>query len=187
MSDDPAADGAVAGPGGHDLGQSSIRRMRDYAVRPKRDLGQNFLVDDNILDVIVRLAELRPDDVALEVGGGLGVLSEHLAPRVAALHVIELDRQLEAPLREALAPWMGDDAAAGSAERPGGVQLHLGDAVKYDLATLDPPPTVMVSNLPYSVGATVIPLEEAPQGYEDFEKGAAKKYVLDPPDMLAAA
>lgn len=139
-------DTATTGPAAHDLGQSSIRRMRDYAVRPKRDLGQNFLVDDNILDVIVRLAELRPDDVALEVGGGLGVLSEHLAPRIAGLHVIELDRQLEDPLREALAAWIDEGKA----------QLHMGDAVKFDLGTLDPAPTVMVSNLPYSVGATVI-------------------------------
>ncbi|MBF6618978.1 MAG: ribosomal RNA small subunit methyltransferase A [Patulibacter sp.] len=130
--------------------------MRDYAVRPKRDLGQNFLVDDNILDVIVRLAELRPDDVALEVGGGLGVLSEHLASRVAGLHVVELDRQLEDPLREALGPWL-DGSAAGDGEGAAGrVQLHMGDAVKLDLSTLDPAPTVMVSNLPYSVGATVI-------------------------------
>lgn len=149
MSDTIEPD-AVA-PAGHDLGQSSIRRMRDYAVRPKRDLGQNFLVDDNILDVIVRLAELRPDDVALEVGGGLGVLSEHLAARIAGLHVIELDRQLEDPLREALAPWL-EGGIAGQAH----AQLHMGDAVKFDLATLDPSPTVMVSNLPYSVGATVI-------------------------------
>ncbi len=148
--DDPAA------PPASDRGQSSIRRMRDYAVRPKRDLGQNFLVDDNILDVIVRLAELRPDDVALEVGGGLGVLSEHLASRVAGLHVVELDRQLEDPLREALGPWL-DGSAAGDGEGAAGrVQLHMGDAVKLDLSTLDPAPTVMVSNLPYSVGATVI-------------------------------
>ncbi|MFA4929000.1 MAG: 16S rRNA (adenine(1518)-N(6)/adenine(1519)-N(6))-dimethyltransferase RsmA [Patulibacter sp.] len=148
---DPTDAVAPAGRAGHDLGQSSIRRMRDYAVRPKRDLGQNFLVDDNILDVIVRLAELRPDDVALEVGGGLGVLSEHLAARVAGLHVIELDRALEDPLREALAPWL-DGGTPGEAR----AQLHMGDAVKLDLSTLDPAPTVMVSNLPYSVGATVI-------------------------------
>lgn len=142
-------------PTAHDLGQSSIRRMRDYAVRPKRDLGQNFLVDDNILDVIVRLAELRPDDVALEVGGGLGVLSEHLASRVAGLHVIELDRALEEPLREALAPWL-DGGETEPARPEARAQLHMGDAVKLDLSVLDPAPTVMVSNLPYSVGATVI-------------------------------
>ncbi|MGX6448574.1 16S rRNA (adenine(1518)-N(6)/adenine(1519)-N(6))-dimethyltransferase RsmA, partial [Patulibacter sp. S7RM1-6] len=123
--------------------QPSIRRMVEHGVRPKRELGQNFLVDDNILGVIERLADLEPDDVALEVGGGLGVLSEHLGARLRGLHVVELDRALEEPLREALAPFPG-------------AQLHLGDAVKYPLTTLDPAPTVCVSNLPYNVAATVI-------------------------------
>ncbi|MCK9249280.1 MAG: 16S rRNA (adenine(1518)-N(6)/adenine(1519)-N(6))-dimethyltransferase RsmA [Solirubrobacteraceae bacterium] len=120
--------------------------MRDHAIRPRHDLGQNFLVDDNILDVIARLAELRDDDVALEVGGGLGVLSEHLLERVAVTHVVEVDRGLEAPLREALGPGLEDGQA----------QLHFGDAVRIDLSALDPAPTVVVSNLPYSVAATVI-------------------------------
>lgn len=123
--------------------QPSIRRMREHGIRPRHDLGQNFLVDDNILGVIARLAALREDDVALEVGGGLGVLSEDLAARVAAVHVVELDRNLEEPLREALEPYPH-------------AQLHFADAVKLDLATLDPAPTVVVSNLPYAVGATVI-------------------------------
>ena len=56
-------------------------------------LGQNFLIDRNILDVIERLAELSADDVVLEIGGGQGVLSERLASRVAHLHVVEVDRQ----------------------------------------------------------------------------------------------
>lgn len=123
--------------------QPSIRRMREHGIRPRHDLGQNFLVDDNILGVIARLAELREDDVALEVGGGLGVLSEDLAERVAVVHVVELDRNLEEPLREALEPYPQ-------------AQLHFADAVKLDLSTLDPAPTVVVSNLPYAVGATVI-------------------------------
>ncbi|MDO9409231.1 16S rRNA (adenine(1518)-N(6)/adenine(1519)-N(6))-dimethyltransferase RsmA [Patulibacter sp.] len=123
--------------------QASIRRMAEHGVRPRHELGQNFLVDDNILGVIERLADLRADDVALEVGGGLGVLSEHLGARVAGLHVVELDRGLEEPLREALEPFPG-------------AQLHFGDAVKVDYASYDPPPTVCVSNLPYNVAATVI-------------------------------
>jgi 16S rRNA (adenine1518-N6/adenine1519-N6)-dimethyltransferase len=131
----------LAGPGGPV--QPSIRRMGEHGIRPRHELGQNFLVDDNILGVIERLAELRDDDVALEVGGGLGVLSEHLGARVAGLHVVELDRGLEEPLLEALAPFPG-------------AQLHFGDAVKVDYAAYDPPPTVCVSNLPYNVAATVI-------------------------------
>ncbi len=123
--------------------QPSLRRMRAFGIRPKRDLGQNFLIDSNLLDVIARAAELGPDDVVLEVGGGLGVLSEHLAERVAHVHVVELDRTLEPALRDAL------DAHPNTT-------LHFADAVKLDLAALDPPPDKVVANLPYGVAATVI-------------------------------
>ena len=62
---------------------------------PRKDLGQHFLVDDNILRVIERLAELAPDDVALESGPGRGVLTRVLAARVAHVHAAEVDRRLE--------------------------------------------------------------------------------------------
>jgi 16S rRNA (adenine1518-N6/adenine1519-N6)-dimethyltransferase len=123
--------------------QASLRRLRRFDVRPNRELGQNFLIDDNILGVIGRAAELRRDDVVLEVGGGLGVLSEYLAPRVGQLHVVEVDRALEAPLAEALDPF--DNAT-----------LHLADAVKLDLGGLRPTPTKVVANLPYGVATTVL-------------------------------
>jgi 16S rRNA (adenine1518-N6/adenine1519-N6)-dimethyltransferase len=123
--------------------QASLRRLREYAIRPNRELGQNFLIDDNILGVIGRAAELAPDDVVLEVGGGLGVLSEYLAPRVGYLHVVEVDRTLERPLVEALAPFAN-------------TKLHLADAVELDMAALDPPPGKVVANLPYGVAATVL-------------------------------
>jgi 16S rRNA (adenine1518-N6/adenine1519-N6)-dimethyltransferase len=142
-SAEAAAVADVLAGGGGGPTQPSLRRMAEHGIRPRRELGQNFLVDDNILGVIERLAELRDDDVALEVGGGLGVLSEHLGARVAGLHVVELDRGLEEPLREALAPYPN-------------AHLHLGDAVKLDYGVFDPPPTVCVSNLPYNVAATVI-------------------------------
>jgi 16S rRNA (adenine1518-N6/adenine1519-N6)-dimethyltransferase len=132
--------------------QASLRRLRRYEVRPNRELGQNFLIDDNILGVIGRAAELASSDVVLEVGGGLGVLSEYLAPRVAHLHVVEVDRSLEAPLREALEPF--DNAT-----------LHLADAVDLDLGALDPAPDKVVANLPYGVAATVLlkSIAELPQ------------------------
>ena len=117
--------------------------MKAFGIRPKRDLGQNFLIDSNLLDVIARAAELGPDDVVLEVGGGLGVLSEHLAERVAHVHVVELDRTLEPALRDALDPHPN-------------TTLHLADAVQLDLAALEPAPTKVVANLPYGVAATVI-------------------------------
>ena len=61
-------------------------------------LGQNFLADPNLLDAIVRDAELGPGDVVLEVGAGEGVLSERLAEAAAHLHTVEIDRGLEPAL-----------------------------------------------------------------------------------------
>ena len=63
-------------------------------VTPKKSLGQHFLVDENILGVIERLAELGQEDVVLEIGPGLGVLTRFLADRVAHVHAVELDRRL---------------------------------------------------------------------------------------------
>jgi 16S rRNA (adenine1518-N6/adenine1519-N6)-dimethyltransferase len=142
----------VSGSEGRELVQPSLRRMRQFGIRPKRELGQNFLIDSNLLDVIARAAALDADDVVLEVGGGLGVLSEHLAERVAHVHVVELDRALEPALRDALDPHPN-------------ATLHLADAVKLDLAALDPRPTKVVANLPYGVAATVIlrTIDELPE------------------------
>ena len=64
-------------------------------VVPKKQLGQHFLVDENILGVIERLADARPADVVLEIGPGLGVLTRYLADRVAHVHAVEIDRVLE--------------------------------------------------------------------------------------------
>ena len=113
------------------------------STRRRRELGQNFLVDRNILDVIERLAELTPDDVVLEIGGGPGVLSERLAAHVRYLHVVEIDRRLEEQLRGALAPYEN-------------VSIHFADALELDLAALDPAPDKVVANLPYGIAATVI-------------------------------
>jgi 16S rRNA (adenine1518-N6/adenine1519-N6)-dimethyltransferase len=106
-------------------------------------LGQNFLADTNLLDAIVADAEVGPDDVVLEVGGGEGALTQRLAPLAAYLQVIELDQRLRAPLEEL------------AAEHPN-VGVVWGDAMRVDLAGLDPAPTAVVSNLPYSIATPLI-------------------------------
>jgi 16S rRNA (adenine1518-N6/adenine1519-N6)-dimethyltransferase len=123
--------------------QPTLRRLRVFGVRPKRDLGQNFLIDSNILGVIERVAALDAADVVLEIGGGLGVLSEHLAPRCAHVHVVEVDRALVPALEDALAPHPN-------------TTLHVADAMALDLGALDPPPTKVVANLPYGIAAGAI-------------------------------
>jgi 16S rRNA (adenine1518-N6/adenine1519-N6)-dimethyltransferase len=139
--------------------QPSLRRLRQFGVRPNRELGQNFLADSNLLDVIGRLAELDARDVVLEIGGGLGVLSEYLAPRAAFLHVVEVDRALEPALRDALDPFAN-------------AALHLADATELDLRALAPAPTKVVANLPYGIAVTAIlrTIEELP--------GAARWVVM---------
>ncbi|MGN6431783.1 MAG: 16S rRNA (adenine(1518)-N(6)/adenine(1519)-N(6))-dimethyltransferase RsmA [Gaiellaceae bacterium] len=113
------------------------------SIRPKRELGQHFLADENILGVIGRLAELDPSDVVLEIGPGLGVLTTYLADRVAGVHAVELDRSLEPNLRNVL----------GGREN---VDLQFGDALALDLTALEPPATKLVANLPYNVATPLV-------------------------------
>jgi 16S rRNA (adenine1518-N6/adenine1519-N6)-dimethyltransferase len=111
-------------------------------IRAKKELGQHFLVDENILGVIGRLAELGEDDVVLEVGPGLGVLTTYLADRVARVYAVELDESLEPQLAEL-------------ANRPN-VEISFGDALKLDLREAAPGATKLVANLPYNIATPLI-------------------------------
>jgi 16S rRNA (adenine1518-N6/adenine1519-N6)-dimethyltransferase len=112
-------------------------------VRAKKQLGQHFLVDENILGVIGRLAELDEEDVVLEVGPGLGVLTTYLADRVAQVYAVELDTSLGPELTERLAG------------RPN-VELRFGDALRLDLAETAPGARKLVANLPYNIATPLI-------------------------------
>jgi 16S rRNA (adenine1518-N6/adenine1519-N6)-dimethyltransferase len=106
-------------------------------------LGQHFLADSNLLEAIVRDAAVEADDVVLEIGGGEGALTELLAPRVAHVCVIELDRRLAERLN-----------ALGA--ELGGVAVIHGDAMRVDLSALRPRLTAVFSNLPYSIATPVL-------------------------------
>jgi 16S rRNA (adenine1518-N6/adenine1519-N6)-dimethyltransferase len=112
-------------------------------VTAKKELGQHFLIDENILGVIGRLAELDDDDVVLEVGPGLGILTTYLADRVAQVYAIELDSSLGPQLIERLAG------------RPN-VELRFGDALRLDLRETAPGATKLVANLPYNIATPLI-------------------------------
>ncbi len=108
-------------------------------VVPKRALGQHFLVDENILRVAGRLAEIQPSDVVLEIGPGLGVLTRYLAARAAYVHAVEIDRSL----------------APGLLEIPN-TTVHWGDALSLDLSVLVPVPQKLVANLPYNIATPLV-------------------------------
>jgi 16S rRNA (adenine1518-N6/adenine1519-N6)-dimethyltransferase len=108
-------------------------------VRAKKELGQHFLVDENLLGVIGRMADLDERDIVLEVGPGLGVLTRFLANRVAFVQAIEVDRSLE--------PHLQFDS---------GVRVTYADALGFDLGSLDPAPNKLVANLPYSIATPLV-------------------------------
>ena len=105
--------------------------------RAKKEYGQHFLVDPNILDVIGRLAELEPADVVLEIGPGQGVLTGYLARLVRRVHAIEIDRALEPTLKDL----------------PPNVDVVFGDALEIELPQ---DATKLVANLPYNVATPLI-------------------------------
>ncbi len=123
--------------------QVTLARLAELGLRPDKELGQHFLVDDNLLGVIERLAALEPDDVALEIGAGVGTLTAHLAGLCAHVHAVEIDRRLEEALTRTL-------------EGSSNVTVHWGDAMRMALDAFEPPPTAFVANLPYHVAAPLL-------------------------------
>jgi 16S rRNA (adenine1518-N6/adenine1519-N6)-dimethyltransferase len=103
----------------------------------KKEYGQHFLVDENILGVIGRLAALAPEDVVLEIGPGHGVLTRYLAQRVRHVHAVEIDQELEPMLHG-----LGEN-----------VDVVFGDALRVELPQ---DATKLVSNLPYNVATPII-------------------------------
>lgn len=149
--------------------QASLARLREFGITPDRDLGQNFLIDDNLLGVAGGMIGLAAADVVVEVGAGLGVLTAWLADRVAVVHAIEIDRRLEPALRATL----GD--------RPN-VRLQFADAVGLEVGGLRPAPTAMVANLPYGVATPVImrALPDVPRFCVMLQREIADRLFAEP-------
>ncbi|GLW29510.1 16S rRNA (adenine(1518)-N(6)/adenine(1519)-N(6))-dimethyltransferase RsmA [Actinoplanes regularis] len=125
------------------LGPAEIRELAArLGVAPTKKLGQNFLHDPNTIRRIVATAGLRPEDVALEVGPGLGSLTLGLAGAVRHVHAVEIDPTLAAALPETV-------AAAH-------LTVHPADALKVTGDRFDPAPTMLVANLPYNVAVPVV-------------------------------
>lgn len=161
------------------LGPAEIRELAArLGVTPTKKLGQNFVHDPNTVRRIVTTAGLAPDDVALEVGPGLGSLTLALLPVAAHVHAVELDPALAAALPETAARFAGPDAAR--------LTVHPGDALRVTAAELaGPAPTALVANLPYNVAVPVVLhlLAELPtlrHGLVMVQKEVADRLVAGP-------
>jgi 16S rRNA (adenine1518-N6/adenine1519-N6)-dimethyltransferase len=123
------------------------RLLTSRDIHPRRAMGQNFLVDANVLDIIADAASLGPGDTVIEVGAGLGALTQLLLERCRDVFALESDPRLARVLREEL-------AGAGN------LTLLEVDAAGFDLSGLwpgEPPAGVkMVANLPYGIAATLL-------------------------------
>lgn len=161
------------------LGPAEIRELAArLGVNPTKKLGQNFVHDPNTVRRIVTAAGLTPDDVALEVGPGLGSLTLALLPAAAHLHAVEIDQVLADALPQTAATHAGPDAAR--------LTVHRADALRITAAALaDPPPTALVANLPYNVAVPVVLhlLAELPtlrHGLVMVQKEVADRLVAGP-------
>lgn len=113
--------------------------MRPPTNRPKKRFGQHFLKDPNTARIVAD--GVGSEDVVLEVGPGLGFLTAFLAKRASFVHAVEVDADVLAELR----------AAVG-----GNVEIHSGDALRFDYASLSPPPNKLVANLPYNIASPLV-------------------------------
>lgn len=136
--------------------------LERFGLATKYRLGQNFLVQDHVIEKIVQLAEVRPTDVVVEVGPGLGTLTVALLDNARAVCSLEADSELEQvlavtckePHPDSFALVMGD-ALAITPQKLAEAYSTL-PTVAHDAATSAPMPTKFVSNLPYQVAATLI-------------------------------
>ena len=121
-----------------------VKLIGKLGIAPSKKLGQNFLVDDQFLDWIIRTADVHAEEPILEVGPGLGALTERILAAGARLTAIEFDRKLAEYLRSALVP--------------AGLTLIEGDACKVRMEAVFGPGVDfrVISNLPYSAGTIVV-------------------------------
>ncbi len=119
--------------------------LREFNLRPKKSLGQNWLVDESALERIVAAADLSRRDTVLEIGPGLGALTRHLAAQAGRVVAVELDAALFPPLGRVVADYAN-------------VTLVQGDILQLDPAELvgQSPRFKVVANLPYYITSAVI-------------------------------
>ncbi len=124
--------------------------LQRYGVRPRKRLGQHFLVDESALRKVVEVSGLSGDEIALEVGAGVGGLTRWLALRGRRVVAVELDERLLPPLREVVAPFPN-------------VEVVAGDILNLPLSRLIYPSAAeaqfgfrVVANIPYSITSALL-------------------------------
>ena len=118
--------------------------MRDYGIKPKKGLGQNFLIDEVCLAKIAEIAHVDKNTDVLEIGAGLGNLTRHLAAAARKVTAVEIDRQLIPILKKITREFMN-------------VRIVQGDILELPVSDLmDVPGYVVAANIPYYITSALI-------------------------------
>jgi 16S rRNA (adenine1518-N6/adenine1519-N6)-dimethyltransferase len=120
--------------------------IRHYAINPRKRLGQSFLMDQNVIGRIAALAQVTKNDIVVEIGAGIGVLTEDLAQNVAKLIAVELDDKLVEVLKDKLLKYNN-------------VQIYSGDILKFDFGAIarDGQQKIkVIGNVPYNISSPVL-------------------------------
>jgi 16S rRNA (adenine1518-N6/adenine1519-N6)-dimethyltransferase len=136
--------------------------LKQLNVRPNKKLGQNFLVDENLIEKIILISELSPDDVILEIGPGLGGLTEKIASKVKKIFAIEIDQNLYSYLKQKFTDHEN-------------IKVIHGDILKIDIPKHDK----IVSNIPYTITGPIFEKfffkKQPPQGILTIERSIAER------------
>lgn len=128
------------------LGASEIRALAaQLELRPAKSLGQNFVIDANICRKIVRLAQIGAEDIALEIGPGLGSLTLALLEVAKSVTAIEIDTRLASQLPMTV---------ASHCPSSDNLRVINEDALQVDRLSVEP--TILVANLPYNISVPVV-------------------------------
>jgi 16S rRNA (adenine1518-N6/adenine1519-N6)-dimethyltransferase len=152
-----------------------------YAIRTAKIRGQNFLISQNVVDKVIRAADLKKNDVVLEIGPGLGTITQELARRVKKVLAVEIDKKLVRVLGKILADFEN-------------VEIVHGDILKFQPTTynLEPKTYKIVASLPFNITSLVLKkfLSEQPKPnlmVLILQKEVAEKIVARPPKMSLLA
>jgi len=120
--------------------------IRQYAIKPRKRLGQSFLMEQNIIRNIFAIAQVTKNDIVVEIGAGLGVLTEELAQNAAKLIAIEIDDKLVEVLKDTLFKYNN-------------VQIYSGDILKFNFGAIDrdgEQKIKVIGNVPYNISSPVL-------------------------------
>ncbi|MEK9129825.1 MAG: 16S rRNA (adenine(1518)-N(6)/adenine(1519)-N(6))-dimethyltransferase RsmA, partial [Patescibacteria group bacterium] len=148
-----------------------------YGLHPQRQMGQNFLIDKNILNKIIQAADLKKDDIILEIGPGLGILTQELAKRVKKIIAVELDKKIAEILKYELKKINNLEIIQNNILKTQDLKCKIQNN-KYKI----------VANIPYNITSAILRkfLSEKPKPYEMIlliQKEVAKRIIAKPKEM----